>query len=227
MRYVVSFILTSLIYSCIIYFLFFFLFPKPKKEPKIYIHTAIIAQKAKINVNSEKNKPKPAKQVSKIKKTKKTVKKSGSKSSLSKGGDKIKFNDIFKNVKYNVDTKKIKIKSSEDISRFKGIQRDLKKIKKISFEVNFIQTAGKKLTKEEIDDIISRKLYQIWDDISTLPSDYAKINIQSINGKVNVEILQSNLDIDKQNELVNRIENVKFDKNFNITVLFQSKVNND
>ena len=115
----------------------------------------------------------------KIKKTPKKIKKAGSKSNMTHGGKDIGFNDIFKNVNYNVETKKIIPKKQLEMSRLKGIERNLKNIKKISVEVNFVQNGGKKLTKEEINDIISQKLYAIWYDISTIPTDYAKINIQS------------------------------------------------
>jgi len=228
MRFLVSFLLTLIIYSLIVLFLVFFLFPKKKPEKKVYIHTAIIAKKAKINTNAAKNtKSIKKKQVSKIKKAVKKTKKTGSKSNITHGGEDIGFNDIFKSVNYNIDTKKIVQKKQLDMSRFRGIERNLKKIKKISVEVNFVQNSGKKLTKEEINDIISQKLYSIWYDVSTIPSDYAKINIQNLNEKVYVNILDSNLPLDRQNQLINKIKKVRFDKNFNITVLFQSKVSND
>ena len=228
MRLVVSFLLTLIVYSVIIVFFFFYLFPHKKQEKKVYIHTAIIAKKAKINSNANKNKKIIKKTtVSKIKNNIKPPKKSGSQKSVTHGGKDIKFNDIFKNVKYNVNTKKLIQKKQLDMSRFKGIERNLKKIKKISFEVNFVQNSGKKLSKEEINDIITQKLSLIWYDISTIPSDYAKINIQNNNGQVTVNILESNLALDRQNRLIEEIKKVKFDKNFNITVLFQSKVNND
>ena len=222
MRLLISFLLSLIIYLLIITFLIFFLFPKHKKEQKVYIHTAIIAKKAKINSNANKNTIKPKKEITKIKKSAKT-KKTGSKTNLTHGGEDIGFNDIFKNVNYNVNTKKIKIKKQLDMSRLKGIERNLKKIKKISFNVNFIQNSGSKLTKEEINDIISQKLSQIWDNVSTMPSDYAKIQVISNNGNIIVNILESNLATDKQTELINEIKKLKFDKNFDITVLFQVK----
>jgi DNA repair exonuclease SbcCD nuclease subunit len=163
----------------------------------------------------------------KIKKNLKKIKKTGSKSNITRGGKDIRFNDIFKNVNYNVETKKIIPKKQLEMSRFKGIERNLKKIKKISVEVNLVQNSGKKLTKEEINDIISQKLYEIWYEISTIPTDYAKINIQTFNAKVDVNILDSNLPIERQEMLISEIKKVNFTKNFNITVLFQSKVDND
>ncbi|WP_456480624.1 hypothetical protein [Nautilia sp.] len=228
MRLLISFFLSALVYSAIIYFFLFFLFPVKKNEKKVYIHTAIIEKKAKINSQGEK-KIKSLKKtpVSKIKKAVKKVKKRGSKSNVTHGGEKIGFNDIFKNVDYNIQTKKIVQKRQLDMSRFRGIERNLENIKKISVEVNFVQNSGKKLSKKEINDIISQKLYSVWYDVSTIPSDYAKINIQNYNGTVIVNILDSNLPITGQNLLINEIKKLKFDKNFNITVLFQSKVNND
>jgi len=227
MRLLVSFFLTVVIYAAIVFFFLFFIFQKPEPEKKVYVHTAIIAKKAKINSTAVKKQDLKKSTVSKIKKTEKKIKKHGSKSDMTHGGDDIGFNDIFKNVDYNVDTEKIKQKKQLDLSRFKGIERNLKKIKKISVKVNFVQNSKQKLSKEEIDDIISQKLYSIWYDVSQLPVDYAKIEIINENGNVVAKILESNLPEDKQLQLVNEIEKVKFDKNFNITVLFQSKVDED
>ena len=229
MRIVISLLLTVIVYSLIVYFFLFYFLPKQKKEKRVYVHTAIIAKKAKINKDGDKKSKKRVvkKKITKIKKSVKKVKKSGSKSNITHGGKDIGFNDIFKNVNYNVKTKKIIPKAELDMSRLKGIERNLKNIKKLSFEVNFVQQGGEKLSKEEINDIITQKLYKIWDDVSTMPSDYAKINIQNINGKVYAVILDSNLNVNKQNRLVKEIESLKFDKNFNITVIFESKVNND
>jgi len=228
MRLFISFVLTLIVYSFIVVFFLFFLFPQKKEEKKIFVHTAIIAKKAKINSDAKKNTKTIKKTtVSKIKKAQKNVKKSGSKTNLTHGGEDIGFNDIFKNVDYNVETDKIKRKKQLDMSRFKGIERKLKNIKKISVDVNFVQNSGQKLSKEEINDIISQKLYSIWYDVSTIPTDYAKINIQTFNGQTVVNILDSNLPEDRQQMLIDEIKKVKFDKNFNITVLFQSKVDND
>jgi len=228
MRFFISLVLTLIVYCLVVVVFLFFLFPQKKTEKKVYVHTAILINKAKINSHGKKNsKSIKKKQISKIKKAEKKIKKSGSKSSVTHGGKDIGFNDIFKNVNYNVDTKKIIQKKQLDMSRFRGVERNLKKIKKISVEVNFVQNGGKKLTKEEINNIISQKLYSIWYDVSTLPSDYAKIAIQNINGKVFVNILDSNLPINRQNELISEIQKVNFDKDFSITVLFQSKVSND
>jgi len=227
MRLLVSFILSVIVYVGILAFLYY-IFPKQKKQEKVFVHTAIVAKKAKINKEGKKKKKSTKnKKRSKIKKTVKKVKKQGSRSSVTKGGEDIAFNDIFKNVNYNIDTKKIKQKKQIDMSRLKGIERNLKNIKKLSFEVNFVNNSAEKLSKEEIDDIISQKLYAIWDEVSTMPTDYAKISIQNQNGDVEVTILDTNLEKQRQDELINKIKNTKFEKNFNITVLFRSKVNND
>ncbi len=228
MRIVVSLILSLVIYISIVYLFIFFLLPSQKTEKTIYIHTAIPVKKAKINSNSKKKADKIKKNsVSKIKQSSAKVKKSGSKTNKTHGGKKIGFNDIFKNVDYNVDTKKLEQKQQLEMSRLKGVERDLKKIKKISVEVNFVQNGAKKLTKDEINNIITQKLSSIWYDISMIPSEYARINIESQNGGVSVNILDSNLPVEKQVRLINEIKKVKFNKNFNITVLFQSKVNDD
>ncbi len=226
MRILVSLFLSTLIYSVIVWFFLFFIFSTKKKTKKIYIHTAIIAKKAKFNSNKTKQKNIRKKTISKIKASS-AVKKSGSRTNVTHGGEKIGFNDIFKNVDYNIDTKKIVQKKQLDMSRFKGIERNLKKIKTINVEVNFIQNGGQKLTKEEIDDIISQKLSLIWDNVSTIPSDYAKISIQNLNKTVSVTILDSNLPQERQTMLIEEIKNVEFDKSFNITVIFQSKVSDD
>jgi len=56
MRILISLLLSIVVYSIIVYFLIFFLFPAKKAEKKVYIHTAILAKKAKINLNASNSK---------------------------------------------------------------------------------------------------------------------------------------------------------------------------
>ena len=201
------------------------LIPKGKKEEKkVYIHTAIIAKQAKVIKKGSNNKTMQIskKRVEEI--SKKELQKKGSKTSLTKGGEKIGFNDIFKNVDYNVATKKIVLKAQSDMSRLKGVENNLKSLK--TFNINLVQNSGEKLTDKEYSEI-EYKLYNIWDNISDSPKDYTKIIIKSINGKIYATILDSNLDLDKQNELIEKIEKERFNKEFDLTVLFQSKEKND
>ena len=220
-----SFLLTIISYFTI-GTIVYSLIPKEKKEEKkIYVHTAIIAKKAKVikDVN---------KQITKIKQTskkiekfsKKNSQKKGSKTNITKGGEKIGFNDIFKNVDYNITTKKVVLKAQTDMSRLKGIESKLKDVK--IFDINLMQNSGKRLTNKEYSEI-ENKLYNIWNTISNLPMDYAKVIIKNINGQIYVTILDSNLDLDKQNELIRNIEKEKFNKEFDLTVSFQSKEKND
>ena len=207
----------------------FFLIPKDKKkEKRVYVHTAIIAKKAKVIKNGNKQITKTI-QTSKNKLekvSKKEPQKKGSKTNITKGGEKIEFNDIFKNVDYNVETKKVVLKAQADMSRLKGVESKLKNLKTFNFSINLIQNSGEKLTDKEYSEIENR-LYNIWDNVSSLSMDYAKVIIKNIDGKIYVTILNSNLDLDKQNELIKRIEKEKFNKEFDLTVFFQSKEQND
>jgi len=212
MRFLLSLFLTVTVYVAIAAFFYNYLFPKPKQEKKVYIHTAIIAKKQTLTAKIKKSKP---------------VKKSGSKTNVTHGGKKIKFNDIFKNVEYNVDTKKIVPKAQLDMSRFRGVERNLKKIKKLGVKVNFVQVGDKKIKDKDINDFIAKKLYKIWYEVSTMPDDYAKINIVSKNGVIDAYIIDSNLNPEKQEFLVNEIKKLTYGKNFDITVIFQSKVSDD
>jgi hypothetical protein len=216
MRLLVSFIL-SLMSVGVILFFFSTLFKAPKKEKEVFIHTAIV-------IKSPKKSLKPNKAVKKT--LKKAIKpKLGSNKNITKGVEKIEFNDIFSNVSYNIKTKKIHLKESLDISRLKEIEGNLKKVKTLRIE--YTQNGNRKLKKEDIQNIIAKKLYPIWDEIAMIEGEYAKINIISQDSNVEVMILDSNLPIDKQNELINRIKQQKFKDNFNITVLFQTKVENE
>jgi len=222
-----SFLLTIISYFTTIA-LVYSLIPKDKKEEKkVYIHTAIIDDK-KAKVIKEGNK-----QITKItqtskKKVEKTAKKKlpkkGSKTNITKGGKKIGYNDIFESVDYNVTTKKVVLKAQSDMSRFKGVESNLKSVK--IFNISLVQNSGKKLTDKEYSEIES-KLYNVWNNVSTIPIDYAKVVIKNIDGKIYVTILDTNLDLDKQNELINKIEQEKFNKEFDVTVSFQSKGHND
>ena len=205
----------------------FFLIPKKKKEEKkVYVHTAIIAKKEKVIKEGNKI-TKITQTYKKIEKTaKKKPQKKGSKTNITKGGEKIGFNDIFENVNYNVKTKKVVLKAQSDMSRLKGVESNLKSLKTFTFNINLMQNSGEKLTDKEYKEI-EYKLYNIWNSVSTLPIDYAKVIIKNIGGKIYVTILDSNLDLDKQKELIKKIEQEKFNKEFDLTVLFQSKEQND
>jgi len=226
MRLFFSFLLTVIVYLGIIVFLFFLIPKEKKEEKKIYVHTAIIAKKEKAIKEGNKQITKITQTTKKkIEKTsKKKPQKKGSKTNITKGGEKIGFNDIFENVNYNVKTKKVVLKAQTDMSRLKGVESKLKSLK--TFNINLVQNSGEKLTDKEYKEI-EYKLYNVWNSVSTLPIDYAKVIIKNIDGRIYVTILDSNLDLDKQNELIERIEQEKFNKEFDITVLFQSKEQND
>ena len=218
-----SFLLTIISYFTI-GTIVYSLIPKEKKEEKkIYVHTAIIAKKSKVIKDANKQITKITQTSKKLEKlSKKKPQKKGSKTNITKGGEKIGFNDIFKNVDYNVPTKKVVLKAQTDMSRLKGIESKLKSLKTFHFSINLIQNSGKKLTDKEYSEI-ENKLYDIWSKFSILPIDYAKVIIKNINGKIYVTILDTNLDLDRQNELIKQIEQEKFNKDFDLTVFFQSK----
>ncbi|WP_024787100.1 hypothetical protein [Lebetimonas sp. JH369] len=226
MRIFVSFFLTLIAYSINIFF-FVLIFNQPKKKKEVLIHTAIVVpanKKSIINtpkstvkkqINKQKNKP--------VKKIVKKIKK-GSISAFTKGGKNIKINDIFKTVNYNVDTEKIKRKSQLDMSRYKGIEEELKKVKTINFNVSLIGGGGN-LSDKEIENLIVKKLSPLWNNISNIIGEYAKINIVFDGSKTNAYILESNLDENRQRELIGEIEKLTFDKKFDITVKFITKAN--
>ncbi|NPA12290.1 MAG: hypothetical protein GXO62_08605 [Epsilonproteobacteria bacterium] len=222
MNLIISFFLSVIVYSLIVGFFFFFLLPKksnPHKE--VLIHTAIIPS----TINSPTVKKTPAKSV---KVTKKAVKKSskkkrGSKSSVTTGGS-VSFKDIFKNVKENIDTTKIKRTKQSQMSRFKGlekIEKNLKKVKAVNFDVSVTSSGGK---KSDVDKIV-QKIGEIWYEISDIPGEYAKINVTNKNGDIEVIILDSNLNADKQIELIEKIKELDFKDNFSLNIKFQTKVN--
>jgi len=229
MRILISLLLTLILYSSIVFF-FLLIFHKPKKQKEVLIHTAIIIpskKKSVINKSIKKNINQEIKkkiEKSEKKPVKKSIKKKGSKSAVTKGGDDIKFNDIFKNVKYNVDTTKIKQKSQLNVSRFKGVEQNLKKVKMLNNNISFVQNGGS-LNKQEINELLVKKLSPIWNEVSNIAGEYAKINIIFDTENVKVYITDSNLPANKQQELIEKIENLQFNKRFNITVKFITKVN--
>jgi hypothetical protein len=223
MRVFISLVLSIFFYSVIV-FLFLLIFNKSKPKKEVLIHTAIVLQnKTKSIINNKAKKfflsakktfPEKIKQVKKVKK--------GSVSAFSKGGD-VDFKDIFKNVNYNVDTKKLHQKQNLNMSRFKGIEKNLKNIKLIGSNISYINSGGN-ISNKEIEDIIIKKLSPIWDLVSDVIGEYAKINI-IFDGNVKVNIIESNLPEYKQKLLIEKIKNLKFDKKFNITVKFITKAN--
>jgi hypothetical protein len=223
MRVFISFVLTLFFYSLIIFF-FLLIFNKPKPKQEVLIHTAIIVPNKTKSIINNHAKIKEIPKKKSVKKTVKTIKKvkKGSKSAFTKGGD-VNFNDIFKNVNYNVDTKKIHQMKQLDLSRFKGIEKNLKKVKLINFDISYINSGGN-ISNKDIENIIAKKLSPIWDSISDIVGEYAKINI-IFDGNIKVNIIESNLPEDKQNLLIQKIKELKFDKKFNITVKFITKAN--
>jgi len=221
MRLLVSFFLSVFIYSLIIIFLYFVFFHKKhQKIQQVFIHTAIVVNNTpKLLPHKNKTNKTHIEKKQNIKKENK-AKQQGSKTSLTKSGD-VDFNDIFKNVNYNVDTKKLHLKKQLNISRLKGeVLKNLQKIKNI----NITYKVSRGTNKEKVNELI-KKIYEIWDELSFIPGEYATIQIINQNGRLSAVILDSNIDINKQKILINRIENLTFNEPLNLTVKFQTKVN--
>ncbi len=206
-----SFLLSLTISTAMLGGLFIYIFYK-KPQKKVFIHTAIIAIE-KSNIN----------RVKKLKKKYKKPrnKKKGSKSSITKKGD-IDIKDIFKNVDYNVETEKVKLKENDAVSRLKGIEKELNNLK--TSEIKF-KLSNKRTGKSSVQNEILLKLQNIWNEISDIVGEYAKIRVNVINKNVEVIILKSNLSLQKQQELIYKIKSVKFKKDFSLLVTFQTKVN--
>lgn len=221
MRLIISFILSITIYFLILLFLYFALFKKPTPKQEVLIHTAIITPQIKNFKKSIQNRIKSHPKV--VKNTIKKVKKVGSKTNLSTGG-KVNFNDIFKNVNYNIPTKKVELKKQAVLSRFRAnnILKQLKKIKNINVNIAYNTTSNVK--KEKINELI-KKIGEVWYEISNIPGEYATINFINKDGHVEVYILDTNLNNEKQNLLINKLQNISFNQNINLTVKFQTKVN--
>jgi len=239
MRIFIALLLTLVSYGLIISFLFFVFFHHSKQLPKpkeVYIHTAIPVKKLRhsLKTNSipkkvkkrvvKKTIPKPEKKI--VKNIKQITKAKGSKSSLTKSGN-VDFNDIFKNVEYNVPTKKVNLAKSELLSRFKQIEKHLKKIKNIditSSRVNISVNVVNKVDKNRVDELI-KNIYNIWNELSFIPGEYVLMHIIS-DGKegLKVIILDSNIDKERQLKLVNEIESLNFSEKLDLFVKLQTKV---
>jgi hypothetical protein len=222
MRLFISFLLSLFLYLVIVFF-FILILKKTEQKKEVLIHTAIVLpNKTKSIVNNHTKKVDTLKKKS-AKKTKKVSKKTqGSKSAFTKGGD-VDINDIFKSVNYNIDTKKIHQKKNLQMSRFKKIESSLKKVKLLKNVISY-ENSGGNISNKEIENLIAKKLSPIWDLVSNIAGEYAKINIV-FDGKVEVKIIDSNLPQDKQNLLIEKIKSLTFDKPINITVKFITKAN--
>jgi len=221
MRLLVSFFLSVIVYSLIMIFLYFVFFHKNQpKVQQVFIHTAIVINNTpKLLPHKNKTNKTNIEKKQNLKKENK-AKKQGSKTSLTKSGD-VNLNDIFKNVNYNVDTKELHLKKQLNISRLKGeVLKNLQKIKNIN--ITYKVSGG--ANKGKVNKLI-KKIYEIWDELSFIPGEYATIQIINQNGGLSAVILESNIDINKQKILINRIKNLTFDEPLNLTVKFQTKVN--
>ncbi len=218
MRFIVSLFLTLIFYFLILFFLYFIFFQKPFKKKEVLIHKAIITPK----IVQKKSLKQEVKKSINVKKSIKP-KKEGSKKSITKGG-KVNFNDIFKNVNYSVPTKKVKLQRQNVLSRYKAnnILKKLQKIKNISVNISFKTSSN--IKKEKLDKIVE-KIGGVWYDISNIAGEYATIKFISQNGKIYVSILDTNLDPVKEKMLLTKLKNIKFDKNVNLVIKFQTKVN--
>jgi hypothetical protein len=232
MRLLVSFLLSVVIYLAIIFAFLNFLIVKKQKKEEVLIHTAILPVKTITNtVKKTKKNPKPLikpkpKPVSKPKpKIKKKVK-IGSKSSFTKGGN-TDLKDLFKNVEANIPSTPVKFQKNLQMSRFKGnianIEKNLNKVKMLSVNVQITQNSNNNISKENINKIIN-KIGEVWYQISNIPGQYAKIHIISNNGSLQVVILDSNLPEAQQIELINGIKALHFKQNFDLNILFRTKV---
>jgi len=228
MRLFISFILALFSYALIIYFLYF-LFPKPIKQKQVLIHTAIVTKNFSLKNNISK-KPKtikiPIKKISKPKPVKKIVRKTKAKSSITQSGS-VGFNDIFKNVKTNVPTAPVYLKKQLVMSRFKGnnILKNLSKLKTLNINISYSTTKNSSNVKKNDINKLINKIGQIWYQISNIPEEYAIIKIIVNNSQINAIILDSNLNQSEQQMLITQIKRIKFDKNIELTVKFQTKVN--
>ena len=220
MRILFSFILSLFVYFLIILFLYFAFFKKNEKK-EVLIHTAIIypqiKQLKKTSIKYVK------KSITKSVKNKKIIKKIGSKKNITRSGN-ANFNDIFKNVNYNIPTKKLSLKKEEILSRFKAnnIEKELKNIKDINVNISFSTSSN--IKKEKINELV-KKIGNVWNEISDIPGEYAKIKFINQDGKVFVYLLESNLDISKQKILLEKLKSIQFDKNIDLTIKLQTKVN--
>lgn len=228
MRLFISFILTFISYLCII-FLLYFLFPKPVKQKQVLIHTAIVTKNfsLKNHISKQEIKKVSPKIISAPKsKIKKIVKKTKAKSAVTKSGN-VGFNDIFKNVKANVPTTPVHLKKQLVMSRFKGnnILKNISKIKTINVKISYTTKENSSNIKQNKVNELIDKIGKIWYQISNIPGEYALIRIIVNNYQINAIILDSNLNQNEQQMLINQIKQIKFDKNIDLTVKFQTKVN--
>jgi hypothetical protein len=221
-------VLSVLVYGMVLFFFFNILTIKKHKQEEVLIHTAIIPSVKNVNIRKRKKSVINTGGVRKnnVKQTKKRVK-IGSKSNYTTGGNS-NLQDLFKTVNENIPTAPLKLKKNLRMSRFRGlsqkIEKNLNRVKYLSVNVEITQNSDNKLSKKNLNGIID-KIGKIWYQLSTIAGQYAKIHIISLNGEVKVQILDSNLPQDLQNELINDIESLNFKKNFDLNILFQTKVN--
>ena len=223
MRLLISFLLSLFIYISLIGLFVYFISSqnKPKHIEQVYIHQAINIKKQKLPKTKKAIKPekKEVKKVAQKKEIKKT------KDTFSKGGKDIDFNDIFSNTPNNVPTKKVIQKKQENMTKKRGNTDFTKLVKKtlskLQSSMAVVSNSDRKST-----DYISNEFGKVWAQIDTQDGNFVTLNIDVVNGHLNVVVIATNLDTILLNKFLNKLKNIDISKikNFHGKITFNTKL---
>jgi hypothetical protein len=213
---------------------FYFLTDRLTKEkPKVVIIHAFIP--SKIKTRSLYNNPTPKKSLN-IRPKPATApkkgapkKKIGSKSSRTTGGE-LNVNDLFKGLNLNTPSTPVKQKAQPIKSRLRGdnrlaqlekeLQKNLSQIKTPTIQLS--SSGGGPLTDKEINEIY-QKMSQVWEEVYTLPNQYAVLDVSYDGGTLHVSVVSTNLPPDVLNQLIYKLKQLIFTKPFSLRVRFVAK----
>ena len=232
--FLLALFLSFLIYGALLFGLYLFLKPEPKGRV-IVVRAVLISKEKKLALTNNPGKksllPQPKPQSTpKPKKTPPKGKK-GTKTATTKGGEKLDFSDIFKGVNYNIPTAKVKQKAQLEKSRFKGNNSIVKEIKKeVEKSMKTIQMpnfqtqpmSGETLTSEEANEIYD-KMRRVWEEVYTLPDQYIILDVTYRGGQLYVSVVRGNLPPAIQKELIHKLKQLIFTKDFSLRVRFIAK----
>jgi len=222
MRFLISFLLSLFIYILLIGLFVYFMISKNKPQhiEQVYIHQAINIKKQNL-AKTKKVAKSEKKEVKKI--NKKEVKKT--EDTFSKGGEDIDFNDIFANTPNNVPTKKVIQKKQKNMTKKRGNTDFSKLVKKtlskLQSSMAVVSDSDKKST-----DYISNEFGKVWAQINTQDGNFVTLNIDVVNGHLNVVVIATNLDTILLNKFLNKLKNIDISKikNFHGKITFNTKL---
>jgi hypothetical protein len=215
---------------------------KPEPEPKPIVVRAVLVTKEKRRAlynygkGEQSQRPQREQQISKApEKGEQNKGKVGSKSSYTHGGDNLDVEDLFKGVKANLPSTPVRQKAQLEVSRFKGnnplaeLEAKLQKLNQTLESQPIIENpgeSGETITDKEVNEIY-QKMREVWEEVYTLPGQSITMDVTYKGGRLYIHVIKSNLPPAIQQELIYKLKQLIFTKEFTLRVRFIAKKGGD